>query len=328
MHYLKLLVVDDEPYILTLLGEILKDDYVLSFARNGTEALRLAEKIHPALILLDVGLPDINGFEVCKRLKRNPATEKIPVIFVTGSNDLHSEELGFEVGCVDYLSKPISPPIVLARVRTHLSLVRSADLENSYREAVYMLGQAGHYSDNDTGVHIWRMAAYSRVLAEQVGWKRESAALLELAATLHDTGKIGIPDAILKKPTALGKDEWDIMKTHAVIGHDILIKSQAPLFQLAAEIALRHHEKWNGTGYPDGLAGTAIPESARIVAIADVFDALSMKRPYKEAWPLESILDHLRQQSGQHFDPAVVTAFESCLPQILEIKADWHNQAN
>ena len=328
MHYLKLLVVDDEPFNLTLLGEILKGNYDLSFARNGTEALELAEKLHPALILLDIGLPDISGFEVCKRLKSNPATENIPVIFVTGSSDLHSEELGFKVGCVDYLSKPISPPIVLARVRTHLSLVRSADLENSYREAVYMLGLAGHYSDNDTGVHIWRMAAYSRVLAEQVGWKRESAALLELAATLHDTGKIGIPDAILKKPTALEQDEWDIMKTHAVIGHDILIKSHAPLFQLAAEIALRHHEKWDGTGYPDGMAGTAIPESARIVAIADVFDALSMKRPYKEAWSLEAILVHLRQQSGQHFDPAVVKAFESCLPRILEIKADWHDRTN
>ena len=323
MSYHKLLIVDDEPHNLALLGQILGEDYEPSFARSGAEALKLAANLHPALILLDISMPEMDGFEVCRRLKSDPATAKIPVIFVTAHNDIHSEEAGFELGCVDYLNKPVSPPIVLARVRTHLSLVRAADLEDSYREAVYMLGQAGHYNDTDTGVHIWRMAAYSRVLAERIGWDPKSTTLLELAAPMHDTGKIGIPDAILKKPAALDPAEWEIMKSHTLIGHDILIKSHAPLFQLAAEIALRHHEKWDGTGYPGGLAGTAIPESARIVAVADVFDALSMKRPYKEAWPLERILDNMRQQSGRHFDPTLIEAFEASLPRLLELKVGW-----
>jgi len=326
MQYHKLLIVDDEPFNLSLLGETLKEHYELSFATDGEEALALAEKLSPSLILLDIVMPGIDGLEVCRRLKANPITEKIPVMFITGSSDMTSEQAGFEAGCVDYLSKPISPPIVLARVRTHLSLVRTADLENSYREAVYMLGQAGHYKDVDTGVHIWRMAAYSRVLAMQAGWNEDSSALLELAATLHDTGKIGIPDAILTKPAALSPAEWEIMKTHSIIGYDILIKNQAPVFKLAAEIALRHHEKWNGTGYPGGLSGTAIPESARIVAIADVFDALNMKRPYKEAWQLEQILESMHKQSGQHFDPMLIKAFDDCLPKILEIKAAWQNR--
>ena len=179
MPYRKLLVVDDETHNLALLGEILKEDYQLSFARNGTEALALVAKIRPALILLDIDLPGMDGYEVCRQLKSNAVTAKIPVIFVTANTDIQSEQAGFEAGCVDYLSKPISPPIVRARVRTHLSLVRAADLEDSYRDAVYMLGRAGHHNDTDTGVHIWRMAAYSRVLAEQAGWDRESASLLE-----------------------------------------------------------------------------------------------------------------------------------------------------
>jgi putative two-component system response regulator len=326
MIYRKVLVVDDEPCNLDLLGEVLKEDYILSFARNGEEALALAANIRPALVLLDICMPGMDGYEVCRRLKSDAATAKIPVIFITAINNIQSEQAGFEAGCVDFLSKPISPPIVLARVRTHLSLVRAADLENSYRDAVYMLGQAGHYNDTDTGVHIWRMGAYSRIIAEQAGWNKDWAALLELAAPLHDTGKIGIPDAILKKPSALNAEEWAIMKTHTVIGHHILMKSQAPVFQLAAEIALHHHEKWDGSGYPDGLVGTAIPESARIIAIADVFDALSMKRPYKDAWELPLILDSMRKASGQHFDPTLMQAFEAGLPQILTIKAEWRGR--
>jgi putative two-component system response regulator len=319
----RLLIVDDEPHNLALLGQILKDGYELSFARSGAEALALAGRLKPALILLDILMPGMDGYEVCRHLKSDPDTANIPVIFVTGNNDIHSEEAGFEAGCVDYLNKPVSPPIVLARVRTHLSLVRAADLEASYRDAVYMLGRAGDYNDSDTGAHIWRMAGYSRILAEQAGWNGDAVALMDLAAPMHDTGKIGIPDAILKKPARLDPAEWEVMKTHTVIGYDILSKSHAPVFQLAGEIALRHHEKWDGSGYPDGLIGEAIPESARIVAIADVFDALSMKRPYKQAWPLERVLEHLRQQSGRHFDPKLIAVFETALPRLLEIKASW-----
>jgi len=186
-----------------------------------------------------------------------------------------------------------------------------------------MLGKAGHYNDTDTGAHIWRMAAYSRSLAEAVGWGRDRCSLLELAAPMHDTGKIGIPDAVLKKPGKLDAEEWTIMKTHTSIGHGILKQSNAPMFQLAGEIALNHHEKWDGSGYPNGLSAEDIPESARIVAVADVFDALSMKRPYKDAWPLDKTLEFLKENAGSHLESRLVDAFMDILPTILAIKADW-----
>lgn len=318
-----ILCVDDEPANLALLRRILQDDHRLTFARSGQEALDAVQKNLPSMILLDVDMPDMTGLEVCRRLKARSETEDVPIIFVTGMSDIASERTGLEAGAVDYISKPISPPIVRARVRTHLSLVRAATLERSYHDAIHMLGAAGHYNDTDTGVHIWRMAAYSRCLAVATGWHDERATLLELAAPMHDTGKIGIPDAILKKPGKLDAEEWKVMRTHSRIGYDILRKSDAPIFQLAAEVALSHHERWDGTGYPDGLAGEAIPESARIVAIADVFDALSMKRPYKDAWPLDRVLATLEESAGSHLEKRLVDAFKSALPRVLELKAFW-----
>ncbi|MGD0959296.1 MAG: HD domain-containing phosphohydrolase [Methylomonas sp.] len=321
-----ILIVDDEPNNLAILRQILKQDYCLIFARTGHEALELVDKSHPSLILLDIQMPEMDGYTVCRKLKENPAHEAIPVIFVTALSDLGNEKAGFSAGCVDYLTKPLSADIVRARVRTHLSLVKTTQLEKSYREAIFMLGEAGHYNDTDTGVHIWRMAAYSRALAKKAGWNSDRCDLLEMAAPMHDTGKIGIPDSVLRKPGKLDSEEWAIMKTHSRIGYEILSKSDAPLFRLAAEIALRHHEKWDGSGYPDGLSGSAIPESARIVAIADVFDALSMHRPYKEIWPLEEILAYLKDGSGQHFDPNFVQLFINILPEIVTIKSDWEER--
>lgn len=318
-----ILCVDDEPSNLALMRSILGDHYKLVFATSGMDALRAVNKHYPALILLDVELPDLNGYEVARRIKALAKGRNTPIIFVTGRNNPLDEETGFEAGGVDYITKPPYPRILLARVRTHLSLVRAAALEASHYAAIHMLGEAGHYNDSDTGVHIWRMAAYSRLLAEAVGWSSEQAKLLELAATMHDTGKIGIPDAILKKPGALDADEWIVMKTHSRIGYEILNKSDAPLFQLAAEIALRHHEKWDGNGYPDGLSGANIPESARIVAVADVFDALSMRRPYKEAWPLDRVLATLDQAAGNHLEAKLVNTFKRVLPNMLNIKAHW-----
>lgn len=318
-----ILIVDDEPINLAKLRDILDNRYDLVFARNGAEALAAVAKHRPALILLDVQMPDMDGYEVCRRLKAIPLTEDIPVIFVTRLEGDWHEEAGFAAGAVDYLTKPVSPEVVKARVRTHLSLVRAQRLETAYRDAIFMLGEAGHYNDTDTGVHIWRMAAYSRALAEAAGWSKAQVDLIELAAPMHDTGKIGIPDAILKKPAALDAAEWEVMKQHPRIGYEILCKSEAPVFQLAAEVALNHHEQWNGNGYPGGLVGTAIPESARIVAIADVFDALSMKRPYKEAWPLEQVLAYLDKGAGYHFDPRLHGVFRGIMPQILAIKAEW-----
>jgi putative two-component system response regulator len=320
MTHTPILCVDDDPINLGLLRNTLQEDYKLVFAPNGTEALIAVLKHNPALILLDVQMPDISGFEVAQRLKADQKTEHIPIIFVTSLLDENDEQFGFDVGGVDYITKPISPSIVRARVRTHLSLIRTSELEASHRDAIYMLAEAGHYNDTETGEHIWRMATYSHLLALAAGWDKDDAKLLEMAAPMHDTGKIGIPDAILQKPGKFTAEEWDIMKQHSRIGYDILSKSHAPLFKLAAEIALNHHEKWDGSGYPNGLAEEAIPESARIVAIADVFDALCMRRPYKEPWPLERILPKLHELAGNHLDKRLVTIFIDIMPQILEKK--------
>ncbi len=321
-----ILIVDDEPQNLAALEQILSDDYALVFARSGPEALAAVAKHTPALILLDVEMPGMNGYALCHQLKANPLTESIPVIFVSGLSEVGDEATGFEVGAVDYIVKPVSPPIVRARVRTHLSLVRASHLEQSHRDAIHMLGEAGHFNDTDTGVHIWRMAAYAGALAEGYGLPADMCRQIELAAPMHDTGKIGIPNAILKKPAALDADEWQIMKTHSRIGHDILAKSEAPVFRMAAEIALHHHERWDGSGYPDGLAGLAIPDFARVVALADVFDALAMKRPYKEPWPMERVVATVRQGAGSHFEPRLVDVFDRILPQLTDIKSRWDAQ--
>jgi putative two-component system response regulator len=321
-----ILIVDDEPQNLAAMRQILSGEHRLVFARNGAEALAATFKHKPSLILLDIQMPDMDGYTVCRILKADARTEGIPVIFVTGLSEVGHEAAGFEVGAVDYIIKPVSPAIVSVRVRTHLSLVRVSRLEQSYREAIYMLGEAGHYNDNDTAVHIWRMAAYSDALASACGWNDDDRHLIDLAAPMHDTGKLGIPNAILRKPGKLDAEEWEIMKTHSRIGHDILAKSDAPLFQMAAEIALHHHERWDGSGYPDGLSGTSIPESARIVALADVFDALTMNRPYKEAWPAEQALEAMKAESGSHFDPRLLDLFVSIFPRILQIKGKWNSQ--
>lgn len=323
-----ILIVDDEPTNLIALEQILSGQYRLAFARNGAEVFLAVNKHRPSLILLDIKMPDLDGYAVCRQLKGNPHTESIPVIFVSSLAEAGDEAAGFEAGAVDYITKPVSPAIVLARVNTHLSLVRATRLEQSHRDAIFMLGEAGHYNDNDTGVHIWRMAAYASVLAKACGWTEDNCKLIELAASMHDTGKIGIPDAILKKPGPLDAAEWVIMKTHCKIGYDILIKSRAPVFQMAAEIALRHHERWDGSGYPDGLAGEQIPESARIAALVDVFDALMMKRSYKEAWTVERSIATLKESAGSHFEPRLVDLFIAILPEILAIQMAWDSRSN
>lgn len=323
MPHSPILCVDDEPNNLALFRQILGDEHRLVLARDGTQALRAASKHAPSLILMDVEMPGMDGYEVARVLKAEPGTEHIPIIFVTAMDREVDERTGFASGGVDYITKPVSPYILKARVSTHLSLVRASALNRSYQDAIQMLGIAGHYNDSDTGVHIWRMAAYARILAEAAGWDARRADLLEQAAPMHDTGKIGIPDEILKKPGKLSPLEWETMKRHTQIGYEILSRSQAPLFQLAAEVALNHHERWDGSGYPHGLAGEVIPESARIVAVADVFDALAMRRPYKEAWPMERVVAAIEEGRGAHFEPRMVDVFLVSLPRLLETKAHW-----
>jgi putative two-component system response regulator len=336
----KILIVDDEVANLKLLQNILEDDYQLSFATTGEKALKIAVAIQPDLILLDVMMPELDGFEACRRLKANIKTAGIPVIFVTALSDAEDEIKGFNSGGVDFIRKPISSHLVQARVSAHISLYnkhkeceiaiekRTKELEVSNRAAIAMLAEAGHFNDTDTGVHVWRMSAYAGAIGRAAGWSIEHSRLLELAATMHDTGKIGIPDSILKKPGPLTNEEFDVIKTHTTIGNSILnlAENKSQLFTMAADIAFYHHEKWNGKGYPNHLAEKKIPESARISAIADVFDALTMRRPYKEPWSVEAAFAEIEKGRGSHFDPQLVDCFLEIKEEILQLKDEWEKK--
>ncbi len=319
----RLLLVDDEPTNLQVLRHVLQADYRLLFATDGARALQVAREQLPQLILLDIMMPGMDGYAVCRALKADPATAGIPVIFITALDDSQDETAGFDVGAVDYITKPVSPPVVRARVRTHLSLVRMDELRETRLQIVQRLGRAAEYKDNETGMHVIRMSHFSKLLALAAGCSPAWAEDLLNAAPMHDVGKIGIPDAVLRKPGPLDADEWATMRSHPEIGAEIIGEHPSGVLQLAREIALAHHEKWDGSGYPRGLAGEAIPLSARIVAIADVFDALTTRRPYKEPWPVQEAMNHIAAQAGKHFDPALVALFAPLLPQLLEIRARW-----
>ncbi|WP_256078061.1 HD domain-containing phosphohydrolase [Massilia sp. YIM B04103] len=321
-----ILAVDDEAGNLQLLRQILQDHYRLVFAKDGQRALELARQEQPNLILLDVMLPGMTGYEICRALKTDSATAAIPVIFVTALSDPADEVIGFEAGAVDYITKPLSPPIVRARVRTHLSLVRIDELRETRLQIVQRLGLAAEYKDNETGLHVIRMSHYARLLGVAAGLNEAEADDLLHAAPMHDVGKIGIPDRILQKPGKLDADEWKIMQSHAAIGAEIIGEHTHGMLRLARNIALSHHEKWDGSGYPKGLKGEEIPLEGRIVAIADVFDALTSARPYKRAWPLEEALNYLREQRGQHFDAALVDLFLAQIEQVDAIRLRWAEQ--
>jgi len=332
------LIVDDTLGNIDILKALLTPFYAIKIATSGLLALKIVEKSPPDLILLDIMMPEMDGLEVCQRLKSNKRFVNIPIIFVTAMSDEQDEQAGFDLGAVDYITKPIKPALVIARVKTHIALAdqqkacalnvqrRTKELQKSQDDAITMLAKAAHYNDTDTGVHIWRMTAYSSALARAAQWSVDKVKLLQQAAPMHDTGKIGISDFILKAPRSLTTDERSVMKSHSTIGYGILKVSKTPLFQLAAEIALSHHEKWDGSGYPNGLKREEIPESARIVAIADVFDALTMKRVYKEAWPVEKAFQTLIDDSDKHFDKRLVDLFISIKDEVLAIKEYWSDK--
>ncbi|MEW6370974.1 MAG: two-component system response regulator [Pseudomonadota bacterium] len=322
-----ILAVDDEASNLQLLRQILQDHYRLLFAKDGARALELAAKERPDLVLLDVMMPGMSGYEVCAALKANPMTAPIPVIFVTALTDTADELEGFEAGAVDYITKPVSPPLVRARVRTHLSLVRTEELKATRLAIVQRLGLAAEYKDNETGLHVIRMSHFARILGLAAGMTEQEAEDLLHAAPMHDVGKIGIPDRILQKAGPLDADEWKIMQSHAAIGAEIIGQHEGGMLRLAHDIALTHHEKYDGSGYPKGLAGEQIPLTGRIVAIADVFDALTSVRPYKRAWSEEEAVDYLVQQKGKHFDPALVDLFIVQLPAIRTVRLRWAEAA-
>ncbi len=330
-----ILVVDDTPENIDVLVGTLKSEYNIMAATNGQMALNIVEAAQPDIILLDVMMPGMDGHEVCRHLKDNYKTRHIPVIFITAKSTVHDETIGLELGAVDYITKPISPPIVRSRVKTHLALhdqnreldrkvrQKTFELHQTRLQVIQRLGRAAEYKDDDTGLHVIRMSKYSQVLALASGMNETDADLLQHAAPMHDIGKIGTPDHILKKPGKLDKDEFDVMKTHAEIGAMIIGEDDSDLMQVARAVALTHHEKWNGQGYPKGLKGEDIPFVGRVVAIADVFDALTSKRPYKEAWPVQKAVNLLQSEAGEHFDPKLIPLFVKELPKILGIKEEF-----
>ena len=318
-----LLLVDDEPLNLQVLRQILQEEYRLLFAKDGMKALELAAKEQPALILLDVMMPYLSGHDVCRRLKQNPLTMNIPVIFVTALAEDIDEAQGFDAGAVDYITKPVSPLVVRARIRTHLALVSINELKETRLQIVQRLGMAAEYKDNETGRHVIRMSHYSRIIALAAGFSQAYADDVLNAAPMHDIGKIGVPDSVLKKPGKFTQEEWVIMRKHPEIGAEIIGHHSSGLLRMAHLMALTHHEKWNGTGYPYQLEGEDIPIEGRIVAIADVFDALTSERPYKKAWSTEDAVAHLKAEAGQHFDPNFISLFLDHLPEIIEIKERW-----
>ncbi|GAB3489347.1 response regulator [Marinomonas epiphytica] len=322
----RILLVDDEPTNLRVLRHILQDHYTLSFARSGQAALDLVEKESIDLILLDVMMPDMTGLEVCQQLKQSPKHKDIPIIFVTALRDSADEETGFNMGAVDYITKPVVPAIVLARVKNHLSLIQAAELHEAHLELIQRLVLAAEYRDNDTGHHVQRMSRYTKEIALAYGFSEVEAEQLMLAAPMHDIGKVGISDQILLKPDRLTEEEFSTMKEHTRIGGEILANPRSAIIELARTIALTHHEKWDGSGYPNGLAGEDIPIEGRIVAIADVFDALTSKRPYKEAWSVEEAIQLIKEQAGKHFDPALPPLLEEKLSDILRIKNQYNDE--
>ncbi|MEO5356142.1 MAG: two-component system response regulator [Nitrospirae bacterium YQR-1] len=333
------LVVDDTPDNIEIINGLLSPYYQIKVALNGEKALKIAISQNPPdLILLDIMMPGMDGYEVCRRLKANLTTKAIPVIFLTAKTEVEDETRGFEVGAVDYIMKPISPPIVLARVRTQLALYdqnrvleekvqqRTVEIHLTRIEIIRRLGRAAEFKDNETGLHVIRMSFYSKLIAMSHGLSNMAAEMIYQAAPMHDIGKIGIPDTILQKPAKLDEKEWEIMRKHPVIGATIIGMHASELLETARVVSLTHHEKWDGSGYPNGIMEEDIPIEGRIIAIADVFDALTSKRPYKEPWPVEKAVELIKSEKGKHFDPDLVDAFVNVLPELIKIKENYVEQ--
>jgi putative two-component system response regulator len=338
-----ILIVDDTPDNIALLSALLKDQYKLKIATNGVKALQIAAVApYPDLILLDVMMPEMDGYETCRRLKAVAETADIPVMFLTAKIHPEDEERGLTLGAVDYIAKPISPPIVLARVATQLTLKKARQFlteQNRHLEhmvdertrqvmrmqeaTILAMASLAETRDNETGNHIRRTQAYVAALARQlrdhprfcVLLTEENIALLFKSAPLHDIGKVGVPDRILLKPGKLDAEEFEIMKLHTVYGRDAILAVEKHLgasdgfLTYAREIAYSHQEKWDGSGYPQGLKGDAIPMSARLMAVADVYDALISRRVYKPAFSHEESVRIMRDGRGSHFDPDILDAF-------------------
>lgn len=349
----KILVVDDEYRNLRLMEAILLPlGYEIVFAHDGEEALEKIKETPVDVILLDIMMPKMDGFEVARRLKSDNETKIIPIVMVTALQEVRDRIKALEVGADDFLTKPVDKTEVRARVASLLKVKayndhmrnhqqelesevakRTKELRKAFEkikivslETIYKLTKAAEYKDEDTGAHIQRMSNYSAIIAGKMGLAEQTVESILYAAPMHDIGKIGIPDRILLKPAKLDSDEWMTMKQHTVIGGRILEESAAVFIRLGEVVALTHHEKWDGTGYPKGLKGKNIPLVGRIIAIADVFDALTSKRPYKEAFSLEKSYEIIKEGRGTHFDPDVMDAFFASQEKLLAIKEKFMDE--
>ncbi len=341
-HLTSVLIVDDNAENRVLLSGLLKPHHRLFVATGGQQAINICKKKKPDIVLLDIMMPEMDGYEVCERLSADPDTFDIPIIFLTAKSQIEDEQKGFEIGAVDYIHKPVSPPILISRINTHLKLKNAVNelakqnelLEKRVKERTYELemiqdatigamASLAETRDNETGNHIRRTQNYVKVLAEELinmghyadELTPETITLLYKSAPLHDIGKVGIPDGVLLKPGKLTAEEFDVMKRHTILGRAVLmsvedsIDFKCEFLTIAKEIAYSHQEKWDGSGYPEGLSGTDIPLSARLMALADVYDALICERVYKPAFPHDKALEIIAEGGGSHFEPLVVEAF-------------------
>jgi len=325
-----ILAVDDDPSNLHLLRQILQNHYRLLFAKDGLRAIELALQERPDLILLDVMMPGMTGFEVCRHLKKDPRVAAIPVIFVTALFDAGAEQDGFSAGGADFVAKPVGVSMLQSRVRAHLALARAlreedggevALLEDENEDQMQSLLRALRFRDEATAMHALRVGEYARVLARAAGLSEADALDLAQATALHDLGMIGVADEVLRKPEPLDAAERALVRRHPLIGAEIIGEHARGVLALSRSMALTHHERWDGTGYPAGLAGESIPLAGRIVALADVFDALTRGQRWRPAWSLEETVSHLHAESGGYFDPALVRLFMEHLPAFLEVMA-------
>jgi two-component system response regulator RpfG len=343
-----ILIVDDQSTSRAILEQVVRGMdarvAVEGFARP-VDAVLWATRSVADLILVDFMMPEMDGIEFVRRLRALPGYDSVPIVMVTVNEDRRVRYEALDAGVTDFLTKPVDARECLARCRNLLTLRRqqlaledrkrmlegmvedaTRDVRARERETLMLLARAGEYRDEETGYHLVRMAQYSYLVAGAMGLGRNEAETIELAAPLHDIGKIGIPDHILLKAGALDEAEWVAMRQHPVIGYEILKGSASQYVRMGALIALGHHERYDGSGYPNGLVGDHIPLPARIVAVADVYDALTSERPYKKAWPADRAIGLLKEQRGRHFDPRVVDAFLGVHDQVLEVQNKWQNE--
>lgn len=315
----------NDPDVVRILSSRLEADFKVSFAHSIDRLNSIALSSSLELTLIASNMSEMGIEQTIESYKRYDSLREIPVVIVDSQGtDFSLDNKAFAAGAVDVFQLPMAQNALCQRISNLLMGLSNSYYKQAFHDAMHIIGNAGHFFDEDTESHVWRMAGISRLIGAQLGWDSKDLDELQYAAAMHDTGKIGIPSDISTKPGRLNTAEWEIMKTHAKIGYELLSFSDHPILNMAADIALHHHEKWDGSGYPEGISGEKISLSARIVAVADVFDALTSDRPYKKAWPVDVAFKAIEEDSGSHFDPTVVSAFLSARSDVEALIIHWN----